>query len=119
MGPSPSIETTPLPSPDVDRALFFFDTLDFSFVCERFDTGDDERLPFPDSPDPDPESESSGSFRVYFKLYATYIIQALVAFPPNGYGAWRLGGTEAEPMHRYYDPWLFHIMAEEEMKVSL
>ena len=46
------------------------------------------------------------------------LLQALCALPRNGYGPWRLGGQENEPMHKYYDPKLFHIMSEEEMKIE-
>ena len=42
--------------------------------------------------------------------YVANLLQALCAFPRNGYGPWRLGGSEAEPMHKYYDPRLFHMM---------
>ena len=45
------------------------------------------------------------------------LLQALCAFPRNGYGPWRLGGSEEEPMHKYYDPKLFHVMTQDEMKV--
>ena len=46
------------------------------------------------------------------------LLQALCACPRNGYGPWRLGGGEKEPMHKYYDPKLFHMMSEEEMKIE-
>ena len=39
--------------------------------------------------------------------YVARLLQALCAFPRNGYGPWRLGGSEEEPMHRFYDPSLF------------
>ena len=48
--------------------------------------------------------------------YVKRLLDALCSFPRNGYGSWRLGGAEQEPMHRYYDPRLFHVMSEEEMK---
>ena len=46
------------------------------------------------------------------------ILQALCACPRNGYGPWRLGGGEEEPMHKFYDPKMFHMMSEEEMKLE-
>ena len=39
--------------------------------------------------------------------YVARLLQALCAFPRQGYGPWRLGGSEEEPMHKYYDPALF------------
>ena len=39
--------------------------------------------------------------------YVAKLMQALCAYPRQGYGPWRLGGTEEEPMHKYYDPALF------------
>lgn len=39
--------------------------------------------------------------------YVSRLLQALCAFPRDGYGPWRLGGSEEEPMHKYYDPALF------------
>ena len=50
--------------------------------------------------------------------YVANLLQALCAFPRNGYGPWRLGGSEAEPMHKYYDPRLFHMMDEDELKLN-
>ena len=49
--------------------------------------------------------------------YVANLLQALCAMPRNGYGPWRLGGTEEEPMHKYYDPRLFHMMDEDELKL--
>ena len=50
--------------------------------------------------------------------YVANLLQALCAFPPNGC-TWRLGGEENEPMHKYYDPRLFHVMkTEEELKIA-
>jgi len=48
--------------------------------------------------------------------YVANLLQALCAFPRNGYGPWRMGGKEQEPMHKYYDPRLFHVMDEAELK---
>jgi hypothetical protein len=50
--------------------------------------------------------------------YVATLLQALCAFPRNGYGPWRLGGKEEEPMHQFYDPRLFHVMSEEELRVE-
>ena len=50
--------------------------------------------------------------------YMSNVLQALCAFPPNGYGPWRLGGKEEEPMHKRYDPKLFDVLSVEEMKVA-
>ena len=49
--------------------------------------------------------------------YVARLQQALCAFPRNGHGPWHINGAEDEPMHKYYDPKLFHMMSEEEMKV--
>ena len=46
------------------------------------------------------------------------LLQALCACPRNGYGPWRLGGGENEPMHKFYDPKLFHVMSVDEMKLK-
>ena len=46
--------------------------------------------------------------------YVANLLQALCAFPRHGYGPWRLGGKENEPMHKYYDPGLFHIITDED-----
>jgi len=48
--------------------------------------------------------------------YVSRLLQALCAFPRNGYGPWRLGGSEEEPMHKYYDARLFDVMSEVDMK---
>ena len=49
--------------------------------------------------------------------YVSRLFQALCAFPRNGYGPWRLGGKEEEPMHKFYDPSLFdEILTEEQMR---
>jgi hypothetical protein len=48
--------------------------------------------------------------------YVARLLRALCAFPRNGYGPWRLGGSEQEPMHKFYDPKLFDVLSEEEMK---
>ena len=48
--------------------------------------------------------------------HVSNLLQALCAYPRNEYGPWRLGGTELEPMHKFYDPKLFDVMTESEMK---
>lgn len=50
--------------------------------------------------------------------YVANLLQALCACPRNGDGPWRLGGTEDEPMHKFYDPKMFHVMSEEEMNIE-
>ena len=50
--------------------------------------------------------------------YVANLLQALCARPRNGYGPWRLGGTEEEPMHKYYDPRMLDVMSLEEMKME-
>ena len=62
--------------------------------------------------------------------YIANLLQALCAFPRNGYGPWRLEpmhkyyahaeGSEMEPMHKYYDPRQFDILTDEkDLKVHL
>ena len=43
------------------------------------------------------------------------IIRFLSSYPEAGRGPWREGGEWQEPMHKYYDPQLFHFMDEEEI----
>ena len=50
--------------------------------------------------------------------FVANLLQVLCAFPRNCYGPWRLGGSEKEPMHKYYDPRLFHMMGEDELKLN-
>ena len=38
------------------------------------------------------------------------LLHALCSLPPNGHGPWRIGGTELEPMHKYYDPKAFDVL---------
>ena len=49
--------------------------------------------------------------------FVANLLRALCAFPRKDC-PWRLGGSDAEPMHKYYDPRLFHIMDEDELKLS-
>ena len=46
--------------------------------------------------------------------YVANLLQALCAYSRNGV-PWRLGGTEDEPMHKYYDRRLFHVMDRDEI----
>ena len=49
--------------------------------------------------------------------YVANLLQALCAFPR--FGKWRLDSkVEAEPMHNYDDPRMFHMMDEEELKLN-
>merc|ERR1712032_1238046 len=50
--------------------------------------------------------------------YVANLLQALCAFAPQGGEPWRLGGSDFEPMHKYYDPRMFHAMSEEEMRLE-
>ena len=50
--------------------------------------------------------------------FVANLVQALCAFPRDGYGEWRLGGSKEEPMHKYYDPRLFHMMDADELKLN-
>ena len=45
------------------------------------------------------------------------LLQALCAYARRGY-PWRRGGSEKEPMHQYYDPRMFHVMDEDELRMS-
>jgi hypothetical protein len=41
--------------------------------------------------------------------YVAQLMQALCAYPRQGYGPCRFGGSEEEPMHKYDDPALFRM----------
>ena len=49
--------------------------------------------------------------------FVANLLRALCAFPRKDCPR-RLGGSDAEPMHKYYDPRLFHMMGEEELKLN-
>jgi hypothetical protein len=48
--------------------------------------------------------------------YVYRLLHALCAFPPNGHGPWRIGGQEQEPLHKFYDPRIFDVLSEDQMR---